>query len=125
MDLFLKFESEAQATELLYNITTEYEDKDGIRIATQTDAEGNVIVPEGATPVEIKTPKFVNLDIIGDIYKQTGVTEEIEGADGLKFSVPVMEKLDGYHVNIRLVNEDASELQQFSVLPSNPVRVWA
>lgn len=125
MDLFLKFESEAQATQYLYDVTTEYRDENGLPVQPSVSIEGVVIASEGATPAEVKKPKFLNIDIIGDIYKPTGEMTTQQGPSDSQIEVPVMQKLDGYHVNIRLVNEDASELQQFSVVPSNPVRVWA
>ena len=121
MDLFLKFESAEQAQEYLYNDFIEYRKEDGSVVQAITNEDGAVVAPEGTTPVVVRTPKFLNLDVIGDIYKPTGETTETE--DGRV--IPVQEKLEGYHVNIRLVGEDASELQQFSVVPTNPVRVWA
>ena len=117
MDLFLKFESAEQAKHFLYEVTTEYRSKDGALVSP--DMEGNY--PADAIAKEVLKPKFLNTDIIGDIYKPTGeVTANEEG-----FELPVMKKLDGYHVNVRVVNEDTSALEEFAVVPSNPVRVWA
>ena len=121
MDLFLKFESADQAQQYLYNDKIEYRNEDGTLADTIVNEDGAIVAPEGTTPVVIRTPKFLNLDIIGDIYKSTGETTTDENG----FVFPVMEKLDGYHVNIRTVDEDASALEQFAVVPNNPVRVWA
>ena len=104
MDLFLKFKDEEQALQYLYNV-----------IPAVTNKEGEV------TEQMRLEPKFINIDKIGTIYKPTGEKETLE--DGIE--VPVMEALPGYHVNVRIVNEDISELQQFSITPKNPQRVWA
>ena len=62
-------------------------------------------------------PKYANISVIGVIYKPTD-SIDIEGN-------PVMSALDGWHVNVRVVDENATDLQQYSVIPTNPVRVWA
>jgi hypothetical protein len=62
-------------------------------------------------------PKFANIDIIGTIYKPTGETD----AEGNS----VVAALDGWHANVRVVNEDATSIEQYSVTPTSPVRVWA
>lgn len=121
MDLFLKFESEEQATPLLYTVVTEYRDENGLLL--QPDMDGNY--PETAVTTEVKQPKFLNIDVIGDIYKPTGETTTTTGPSGEEITVPVLEKLPGYHVNIRLVGEDAADLEPYAVVPTNPVRVWA
>lgn len=126
MDLFLKFESEEQANSFLFDEVVRYREKDGAIVSAEIKEDGSVVAPVGATEVTTKVSKFTNIDIIGDIYKPTGESQEVEGPAGGKITIPVMEKLDGYHVNVRLVDgEDAAELQQFSVVPTNPVRVWA
>jgi hypothetical protein len=33
--------------------------------------------------------------------------------------------LPGWHVNVRVVDEDAEALQAFAVTPATPMRVWA
>jgi hypothetical protein len=73
-DYYLKFDTEAQATAVLY---------DG------------------------ETPRYRNIDIIGVIYED---------------EVP----LTGWHVNVRLVDEeDAEALEDFQVFPQTPSRIWA
>lgn len=62
-------------------------------------------------------PKYANISVIGLIYKPTGQTD----AEGN----PVMSALDGWHVNVRVVDEEVTGLEQYSVIPTNPVRVWA
>jgi hypothetical protein len=60
---------------------------------------------------------FANIDTIGTIYKPTGGVDA-EGS-------PVMALLDGWHVNVRVVDEDATSLESYVVTPTAPVRVWA
>ena len=50
--------------------------------------------------------RYINTDIIGDIYKDDVL-------------------LPGYHVNIRTVADaPVDELTPFLVYPANPVRIW-
>jgi hypothetical protein len=99
-DFYLKFENKEQADSVLYTVTDEV-----------TDAEG-VVVQEASSK-----PNFANIDVIGTIYKPTEEVDE-EGN-------PVMEALTGYHINIRAVDgEDTSALTSFAVTPTNPQRIW-
>lgn len=125
MDLFLKFESEAQATPFLYDVVTEYRDPDGRVIPAIVDKDGSVTQPENTVAIEVKKPKFLNLDIIGEIYKPTGTVKKVQGPIGEELEIPEVEKLDGWHANVRITNEDSSQLEQFAITPANPVRVWA
>lgn len=60
---------------------------------------------------------YRNTDVVGVIYKPTGKT--------LKDDTPEMKALDGYHVNIRLCDdEDAEVLLPYSIEPLTPSRVW-
>jgi hypothetical protein len=60
-------------------------------------------------------PNFANIDTIGIIYKRTGGTDE----------EPVMTAIPGWHVNVRVAEEDVTALQPFAVTPVTPMRVWA
>lgn len=62
-------------------------------------------------------PNFANISTIGIIYKPTGETD----AEGN----PVMAALDGWHVNVRVIHEDPTTINQYAVTPAVPVRVWA
>ena len=99
IDLYLKFTDEAAATTVLYT-----------QEPSAWDEEGNVTATE-------PRPNFANIDIIGVIHKPTGGTD----AEGN----PIMEALEGWHVNVRVVDEDATSLEQYAVTPAVPVRVWA
>jgi hypothetical protein len=94
-DLYLKFADQAQADSVLYTVTDEVTDADG------------VVVQEASSK-----PNFANIDVLGTIYEPA-----VEGEE------PVAK--DGYHVNVRVVgSEDASALVPFSVVPTVPKRVW-
>lgn len=97
-DLYLKFTDEAAAAAVLYT-----------QEPTAWDEEGNVTATE-------PRQAYANISTIGIIYKPTGETD----AEGN----PVMAALDGWHVNVRVVNEDPTPLEQYAVTPAAPVRVW-
>ena len=97
-DLYLKFTDEAAATAVLYT-----------QEPTSWDEEGNVTATE-------PRQAYANISTIGVISKPTGDTD----AEGN----PVMASLDGWHVNVRVVGEDATALEAFAVTPTLPVRVW-
>ena len=97
-DLYLKFTDEAAATAVLYT-----------QEPTEWDEEGNVTATE-------PRQAYANISTIGIIYKPTGETD----AEGN----PVMVALDGWHVNVRVVGEDPTPLEQYAVTPALPVRVW-
>ena len=62
----------------------------------------------------------VDLDVIGPIFKRTGVM--LQGEDG---EYPEMQELDGYHANIRgITAEQAAQLPTIDA-PASPVRMWA
>jgi hypothetical protein len=104
MDKYLSFTDEAQAKAVLCRT-------EGAQEATETN--------EAVEGYEM--PNYANIDTIGVIYKPTGETMEQDG-----MTVPVMASIDGWHVNVRLVNgEDAETLQPFEVTPTTPMRVWA
>ena len=98
IDLYLKFTDEAAATAVLYT-----------QEPTAWDEDGNVTATE-------PRQAYANISTIGVIYKPTGETD----AEGN----PVMVALDGWHVNVRVVDEDPTPLEAFAVTPTLPVRVW-
>lgn len=69
--------------------------------------------------VETEVPNYANIDTIGIIYKPTGKMSQ--GEDG---KYPEMAPIDGWHVNVRLVGEDATALEPFKVIPTAPIRIW-
>ena len=77
------------------------------------EAEANSVLLNG------ETPRFKNIDTIGTIYTPT------DKVDADCYSV--MAAVDGLHVNVRVIDEDATDLEPFRVdpEPSTPVRIWA
>ena len=64
---------------------------------------------------------YRNVDIVGTIYKPTGKTRVEDGVP-----IPVMAAIPGWHVNVRLMqDEDGESLEQYRVYPNTPSRVWA
>ena len=66
-----------------------------------------------------KQPVFRNTDVIGVIYKPTG---EVTVVDGIE--TPVMQALQGWHVNVLALDEDTTAIEVYKVEPITPVRVW-
>ena len=64
--------------------------------------------------------KFRNTDVIGVIYKPTGETVIQDG-----FEQSVMQAVDGWHVNVLVLDEeDSSSLLEFVTYPMTPIRIW-
>ena len=103
-DLYLAFTDEAAANAVLFT-----------QEPTEWDNSGDEPVATAWEP----RPNFANIDTIGVIYKPTG--EMLQGEDG---PYPAMAPIEGWHVNVRLVGEDAAALEQYQVNPSTPMRVW-
>ena len=103
-DLYLSFADEAAAKAVLYRIEG----------AVEADPEQGIEASDGT-----EVANYANIDTIGIIYKPTG--EMLQGEDG---PYPEMAPIVGWHVNVRLVGEDAAALAPFVVEPKTPVRVW-
>jgi hypothetical protein len=101
-DLYLSFPDEATAKSVLY------------RIEGAQEATDETPAVEG-----YEVPNFANIDTIGIIYKPTG--EMLQGEYG---EYPATAPIPGWHVNVRVVGEDASALEPYQVTPSTPMRVW-
>mgnify|MGYP000553614794 CR=1 FL=1 len=63
------------------------------------------------------------IDVVGIIYKPTGVM--LEGADGLYY--PEQAPIPGWHVNVRILSGDPlpESFTQYEVFPSTPAREFA
>ena len=101
-DLYLKFADEAEAKSTLYRIEG----------AVEADPENGIDGVEG-----YEVANFANIDTIGTIYEGGEY-----GADGEVITEPVA--LEGWHVNVRVIGEDATALEPFAVVPTSPRRVW-
>ena len=63
----------------------------------------------------------VDLDVIGTIFKPTGVM--LTDEEGNQY--PQMEAIPGYHANIRGITAEQAALLPTIEKPSSPVRIWA
>ena len=59
-------------------------------------------------------PLYANIDTLGIIYTADPVDPE---------APPIPEQ--GWHVNVRVIEEDPAPLEPFQVFPITPRRVWA
>ena len=100
-DFFLRFDTEAEANEVLFTEQTNVQD----------DVVETVLVP-----------KYAAVDVVGVIYKATGNVLPAEDESGE--AVDEMAPLDGWHVNVRHTDE-APELDAYKVEVKTPSRMWA
>lgn len=103
IDYHLKFADEAEAHAVLYR-------KEGV-----VEAAEGVEAQEG-----YDVPNFANIDVIGTIWKPSGKMLQTDEGE-----VAEMAPIPGWHVNVRVVGEDASALEAYRVFPATPNRVWA
>jgi hypothetical protein len=102
-DVYLKFESESQANSILYEVI-EYEDP----------TNESLMISE-------MRPLYQNIDTLGIISEPTGETTIQDDVE-----VPIMQAIPGWHVNVRLVEDENLEaLIPYQVFPTVPRRVWA
>ena len=118
-DYYLKFTDEAEARAVLYRMV--YPDPapwDVEAAEAAAEESGRQAIQVKTEPYEVAN--FANIDHIGTIWKPTGKMLQTDEGE-----VPEMAPLPGYHVNVRVVDEDASALEAYQVFPDNPVRGWA
>lgn len=102
IDLYLKFTNKAQAESILYRM-------EGVVVA---DPEMGVKSSDG-----YQVANYANIDVLGVIYERQDIVDPE--------NPPAPIALDGWHVNVRVVDgEDSTPLQPYSVVPTNPRRVW-
>ena len=105
-DLYLKFASESAARAVLYKVVG----------AVQADPERGIEAKPGKEVLAYR-----NVDFVGTLYEPTCEKQTVGGIE-----VPVMAQLDGWHVNVRLCDdEDEAPLAPYAVTPTTPSRVWA
>jgi len=119
-DYFIKLPSEADMPTILnafykQDSTTEVDDETG----------EETVVNVGDAYLVSTTHDYA-IDLVGVIYEPTGVT--LTDAEGNEY--PATAPLDGYHLNIRLLNDTMRAAVEaidatYGVTPSSPLRVWA
>ena len=105
IDYYLKFASEEEAKEVLF---------DNDLLLEHTNDEVTYL---SANPI-------ASIDYVGIIFKPTG--KILKDKEGLEY--PEMQALDGYHVNLRLTELPETlpdALAPYTVEPTTPSRVWA
>jgi hypothetical protein len=94
---------------------------------TEVDGEtGEETVTDVGEPYLVATTHDYAIDIVGVIYKATGVM--LTDPEGNEY--PETAPLDGYHLNIRLLNDTMREAVEvidaaYGVVVNSPARVWA
>lgn len=119
-DFYIKLASEADMPTVL----SAFYKQDSTIVVDPDTGEEHVQI-EG-DPYLVSTTHDYAIDIVGVIYSPTGVmlTDE-EGND-----YPETAPLDGYHLNIRLLNDTMREAVEaldatHGLTPNSPSRVWA
>jgi hypothetical protein len=101
---YLAFTDEAQANPVLYTttVTPPVIDEDGKEISLE---------------VITVTPNYANIDVLGILYERPPEPMPLD-------YVPVA--LEGYHVNVLVLNsENPVPLAPYVVMPKKPRRIWA
>ena len=89
----------------------------------ETGEENQILEGE---PYLVSTTHDYAIDVVGVIYEPTGnMLTDDEGNE-----YPEMAPLDGWHLNIRLLNDTMREAAEaldatYGVTPNTPSRVWA
>ena len=119
-DYFIKLPSEADMPTALaafyrQDTTTEVDDETG----------EETVVNVGDAYLVSTTHDYA-IDLVGVIYEPTG--ETLTDAEGNEY--PATAPLDGWHLNIRLLNDTMREAVEaidatYGVTPNSPSRVWA
>jgi hypothetical protein len=119
-DFYIKLNAEADMPTVL----SAFYKQDSTTVVDPDTGEEHVQL-EGE-PYLVATTHDYAIDIVGVIYKATGVMlTDPEGND-----YPETAPLDGYHLNIRLLNDTMREAveaidAEYGVVVNSPSRVWA
>lgn len=119
-DFFIKLASEADMPTAL----AAFYKQDSTTVVDPETGEEHVQL-EGEPSLVQNTHDYA-MDIVGVIYKPTGVM--LTDAEGNEY--PEMAPLDGWHINIRLIGDKMREAVEavdavYGVVPETPARVWA
>jgi hypothetical protein len=119
-DFFIKLPSEADMPTIL----NAFYRQDSTTVVDPETGEEHVQL-EGE-PYLVSTTHDYAIDIVGVIYRPTGKTLTDDEGNEYAETAP----LDGWHVNIRLLNDTMREAVEaiaadYGVLPNTPARVWA
>jgi len=119
-DIFLKLPSEADMPAIL----AAFYRQDSTTVVDLETGEEHVQL-EG-DPYLVTATHDYSIDVVGTIYRPTGST--LTDDEGNEY--PETAPLDGWHVNLRLLNDEmlaeAEALAaEYGTSPRNPAQVWA
>jgi hypothetical protein len=120
IDYFLKLSTEADTLTALSAFC--HQDTE----TTVDDETGEETVTNVGEPYLVQNTHDYAIDIVGVIYKATGVM--LTDDEGNEY--PETAPLDGWHVNLRLLNDTMLEAAeainvQYGVVVNSPSRTWA
>lgn len=118
-DFYLKLASEADMETVLHDF---YKQDTETTVDEETGEETTTNVGD---PYLVPNTSDYVIDIVGTLYEPTGVI--LTNAEGLDY--PEMQAITGWHVNIRLPNDNMSTIvdsiyETYGVTPESPSRVW-
>ena len=119
-DFYIKLASEADMPTALAAF---YKQDYTTVVDPETGEESRIFEGE---PYLVSTSHDYAIDVVGVIHKPTGnMLTDDEGNE-----YPEMAPLDGWHLNIRLLNDTMREAAEaldaaYGVTPNSPSRVWA
>ena len=118
-DFYLKLASEADMETVLHDF---YKQDTETTVDEETGEETTTNVGD---PYLVPNTSDYVIDIVGNLYEPTGVI--LTDAEGLDY--PEMQAITGWHVNIRLPNDNMSTIvdsiyETYGVTPESPSRVW-
>ena len=118
-DFYLKLASEADMETVLHDF---YKQDTETTVDEETGEETTTNVGD---PYLVPNTSDYVIDIVGNLYEPTGVI--LTNAEGLDY--PEMQAITGWHVNIRLPNDNMSTIvdsiyETYGVTPESPSRVW-
>lgn len=119
-DFYIKLNAEADMPTVL----SAFYKQDSTTVVDPDTGEEHVQI-EG-DPYFVATTHDYAIDIVGVIYSPTGVMLTDEEGNEYPETAP----LDGYHLNIRLLNDTMREAveaieAEYGVVVNSPSRVWA
>ena len=118
-DFYLKLANEAAMPSVLSHF---YKQDTETTVDEETGEETTTNVGD---PYLVPNSSDYAIDVVGTLHEPTGAT--LTDEDGMEY--PEMQAMTGWHVNIRLSNDNMSTIvdsiyETYVVTPENPSRVW-
>ena len=118
-DFYLKLANEAAMPSVLSHF---YKQDTETTVDEETGEETTTNVGD---PYLVPNSSDYAIDVVGTLHEPTGAT--LTDDDGMEY--PEMQAMTGWHVNIRLLNDNMSTIvdsiyETYGVTPESPSRVW-